>query len=78
VILAIIAKIGTAGGTGHVSIRWQHVRGMSMEGRNDGVQHVDRGGARAGLVAPDDKTFAYLMGRPRAPEGRRLEQALAY
>ncbi|MBV8089381.1 MAG: 3-isopropylmalate dehydratase large subunit, partial [Alphaproteobacteria bacterium] len=79
VILAIIAKIGTAGGTGHVfEYAGSTFREMSMEGRMTVCNMSIEAGARAGLVAPDDKTFAYLMGRPYAPKGAAWEQAVAY
>jgi 3-isopropylmalate/(R)-2-methylmalate dehydratase large subunit len=79
VILAIIAKIGTAGGTGHVfEYAGSAFRDMSMEGRMTVCNMSIEAGARAGLVAPDDKTFAYLMGRPYAPKGAAWEAAVAY
>jgi 3-isopropylmalate/(R)-2-methylmalate dehydratase large subunit len=79
VILAIIAKIGTAGGTGHVfEYAGSTFREMSMEGRMTVCNMSIEAGARAGLVAPDEKTFAYMMGRPYAPKGAAWEQALAY
>ncbi len=78
-ILAIIGKIGTAGGTGHViEYAGKAVRALSMEGRMTMCNMTIEGGARAGLVAPDEKTYAYLMGRPMAPKGAAWEQALAY
>jgi len=78
-ILAIIAKIGTAGGTGHViEYAGEAVRGLSMEGRMTLCNMTIEGGARAGLVAPDETTFAYLMGRPMAPKAGQWEQAAAY
>src|SRR5215469_11468461 len=79
VILAIIAKIGTAGGTGHVfEYAGSTFRDMSMEGRMTVCNMSIEAGARAGLVAPDEKTFAYLMGRPYAPKGALWERAIAY
>src|ERR1700733_9287332 len=79
VILAIIAKIGTAGGTGHVfEYAGSTFRDMSMEGRMTVCNMSIEAGARAGLVAPDDKTFSYLMGRAHAPKGAAWEQALTY
>src|SRR6201981_1677926 len=79
VILAIIAKIGTAGGTGHVfEYAGSTFREMSMEGRMTVCNMSIEAGARAGLVAPDEKTIAYVMGRPYAPKGAAWEQALAY
>ncbi|MGH7037413.1 MAG: 3-isopropylmalate dehydratase large subunit, partial [Stellaceae bacterium] len=79
VILAIIARIGTAGGTGHViEYAGSTIRGLSMEGRMTLCNMTIEGGARAGLVAPDETTFAYLKGRPYAPNGAAWETALAY
>src|SRR6266849_29741 len=79
VILAIIGKIGTAGGTGHViEYAGSTFRAMSMEGRMTVCNMTIEGGARAGLVAPDETTFAYVKGRPYAPKGAAWEQALAY
>ena len=79
VILAIIGEIGTAGGTGHViEYAGEVVRGLSMEGRMTVCNMSIEAGARAGLVAPDDKTYAYLAGRPMAPKGALWEQAVAY
>ncbi len=79
VVLAIIAKIGTAGGTGHVfEYAGSTFRDMSMEGRMTVCNMSIEAGARAGLVAPDDKTIAYVMGRPYAPKGAAWEQAVAY
>ena len=79
VILAIIGKIGTAGGTGHViEFAGSTFRAMSMEGRMTVCNMTIEGGARAGLVAPDETTFAYVKGRPYAPKGAAWEQALAY
>ena len=79
VILAIIGKIGTAGGTGHVfEYAGSTFRDMSMEGRMTVCNMSIEAGARAGLVAPDETTFAYLKGRPYAPKGAAWEQAVAY
>jgi len=79
VILAIIGKTGTAGGTRHViEYTGSTVRCLSMEGRMTLCNMTIEGGARAGLVAPDEKTFAYLKGRPYAPKGAAWEQAVAY
>ena len=76
-ILAIIAKIGTGGGMGHViEYRGEAIRNMSMEGRMTVCNMSIEGGARAGMIAPDDTTFAYLEGRPYAPSGALWEQAL--
>ncbi len=78
-ILAIIGKIGTAGGTGHViEYAGEAIRALSMEGRMTVCNMTIEGGARAGLIAPDASTFAYLMGRPMAPKGGQWEQAVAY
>jgi len=79
VILAIIAEIGTAGGTGHViEYAGSTIRGLSMEGRMTLCNMSIEAGARAGLVAPDETTFAYLRGRPHAPKGGAWEQAVTY
>jgi len=79
VILAIIGKIGTAGGTGHViEYAGSTIRGLSMEGRMTVCNMSIEAGARAGLIAPDDKTYQYLMGRPMSPKGAKWEAALAY
>jgi 3-isopropylmalate/(R)-2-methylmalate dehydratase large subunit len=78
VILAIIGSIGTAGGTGYVvEYTGSTIRGLSMEGRMTLCNMSIEGGARAGMVAPDDKTFAYIEGRPLAPTGDLLERAVA-
>jgi 3-isopropylmalate/(R)-2-methylmalate dehydratase large subunit len=77
--LAIIGKIGTAGGTGHViEYAGEAVRALSMEGRMTMCNMSIEAGARAGLVAPDETTFAYLKGRPMAPKDGQWEQAVAY
>ena len=77
VILAIIAKIGTSGGVGHViEYRGSAVRALSMEGRMTICNMSIEAGARAGMVAPDDTTFAFLEGRPSAPKGADWEGAL--
>ncbi|KPL53083.1 isopropylmalate isomerase [Prosthecomicrobium hirschii] len=79
IILAIIGEIGTAGGTGHViEYAGEAIRSLSMEGRMTVCNMSIEGGARAGLIAPDEKTFAYILGKPKAPTGEQLEQALAY
>ncbi len=79
IILAIIGEIGTAGGTGYVmEYAGEAIRSLSMEGRMTVCNMSIEGGARAGLIAPDEKTFAYIIGRPRAPQGEALERALAY
>ena len=79
VALAICGALGTAGGTGHVlEYRGPVIEALSMEGRMTLCNMSIEAGARAGLVAPDDKTFAYVAGRPRAPKGADLERALAW
>ena len=79
VALAIIGKIGTAGGTGFVmEYAGSTIRGLSMEGRMTVCNMSIEAGARAGLIAPDEKTFAYLEGRPLAPQGDAFDQAVAY
>jgi 3-isopropylmalate/(R)-2-methylmalate dehydratase large subunit len=79
VILAIIGKIGTAGGTGHViEFAGSIIRGLSMEGRMTVCNMTIEGGARAGLIAPDETTFAYIKGRPFAPKGEDFDQAVLY
>ena len=78
IILGIIARIGTAGGTGHViEYRGSTIESLSMEGRMTICNMSIEGGARAGMIAPDDVTFAYLEGRPNAPKGSEWEAALA-
>ena len=77
VVLAVIGRIGTGGGIGHViEYRGSAIRSLSMEGRMTVCNMSIEAGARAGMVAPDDTTFAYLDGRPAAPTGRAWEQAL--
>ena len=77
VILAVIGRIGTGGGMGSViEYRGSAIRSLSMEGRMTVCNMSIEGGARAGLVAPDDTTFAYLEGRPHAPKGTAWEEAL--
>jgi 3-isopropylmalate/(R)-2-methylmalate dehydratase large subunit len=78
VILGIIGRIGTAGATGHVvEYRGSAISALSMENRMTICNMSIEAGARAGMVAPDDKTYAYLEGRPHAPTGREWEHALA-
>ncbi|MGC9955056.1 MAG: 3-isopropylmalate dehydratase large subunit [Rhizomicrobium sp.] len=77
--LAVIARIGTAGGTGHViEYAGEAVRALSMEGRMTLCNMTIEGGARAGLVAPDETTFAYVAGRPRVPKAAAFEAAVRY
>ncbi len=79
VILAIMGRVGAAGGTGHVfEYTGDVVRAMSIEGRMTLANMSIEGGARAGLVAPDDTTFAYLKGRPMAPKGDEWDRAVAW
>lgn len=79
IVLAIIGKIGTAGGTGYVvEFAGEAIEALSMEGRMTVCNMTIEAGARAGLIAPDQKTFDYVMGRPRAPKAGAFEQALAY
>ena len=79
VVLAIIGKIGTAGGTGHViEFAGEAIRTLSMEARMTICNMSIEAGARAGLIAPDETTFEYLKGRPFAPKGAAWEQAVAY
>lgn len=78
VILAIIGKIGTGGGIGHIiEYRGSTIRALSMEGRMTICNMSIEAGAKAGMVAPDDKTFAYVEGRKHAPKGALWEEALA-
>lgn len=77
--LAIVGAIGTAGGTGSViEYAGEAIRGLSMEGRMTLCNLAIEAGARAGLVAPDQKTFDYMMGRPASPKGAAWEMALAH
>jgi 3-isopropylmalate/(R)-2-methylmalate dehydratase large subunit len=79
VILAIIGEIGTAGGTGHViEYAGEVIRALSMEGRMTVCNMSIEGGARAGMIAPDETTYAYIKGRPRAPKGKAWDMARAY
>jgi len=78
IALAVIGLIGTAGGTGYaIEFTGSTVRGLSMEGRMTLCNMVIEAGARAGMIAADDTTFAYLKGRPFAPQGAMWEQAVA-
>jgi 3-isopropylmalate/(R)-2-methylmalate dehydratase large subunit len=77
IILAIIGKIGIGGGTGHVAeYAGQAIRDLSMDGRMTVCNMTIEGGARAGMVAPDETTFAYLEGRPFVPRGREFQEAV--
>ena len=79
VVLAIIGKIGAAGGTGYViEFTGEVIRDLSIEGRLTVSNMSIEGGARSGLVAPDEKTFAYLKGRPMAPKGEEWDRAVAW
>src|SRR5687768_5965016 len=79
VILAIIGEIGTAGGTGHViEYAGDVIRSLSMEGRMTVCNMSIEGGARAGMIAPDETTYSYIKDRPRAPKGKAWEMARAY
>jgi 3-isopropylmalate/(R)-2-methylmalate dehydratase large subunit len=79
IILSIIGEIGTAGGNGHViEFAGDAIRALSMEGRMTVCNMTIEGGARAGLIAPDEKTFAYIKDRPRAPKGKAWDMALDY
>ena len=76
IILGVIGRIGTAGGTGYVvEYTGEAIRSLSMEGRMTVCNMTIEGGARAGMIAPDDKTFAYVEGRPHAPQGKAFERA---
>jgi 3-isopropylmalate/(R)-2-methylmalate dehydratase large subunit len=77
-VLAIIGRIGTAGGTGHaIEFGGSAIRALSMEGRMTVCNMAIEAGARAGMVAPDDTTFAYVRGRPFAPTGEQWDRAVA-
>ena len=79
IILAVIAKIGTGGGQGYVlEYRGEAIRALSVEGRMTVCNMSIEAGARAGMIAPDDATFAYLKGRPNAPAGADWDAAVAY
>jgi len=79
IILAIIGEIGTAGGTGHVlEYAGEAIRALSMEGRMTVCNMSIEGGARAGLIAPDEKAFEFLKGRPMAPKGEAWDAAMRY
>ena len=77
IVLAIIGEIGTAGGTGYViEYAGEAIRALSMEGRMTICNMSIEGGARAGLIAPDETTFAYVKDKPRAPKGKAWDMAL--
>ena len=79
IILAVIAKIGTGGGQGYVlEFRGSAIRALSMEGRMTICNMSIEAGARAGMVAPDETTFAYVKDKPHAPQGQDWEDAVAY
>ena len=79
IILAIIGEIGTAGGTGYViEYCGEAIEALSMEGRMTICNMSIEGGARAGLIAPDQRTFDYVKGRPKAPTGKAWDMALDY
>jgi 3-isopropylmalate/(R)-2-methylmalate dehydratase large subunit len=79
IVLAIIGKIGTAGGTGYViEYAGEAIRSLSMEGRMTVCNMSIEAGARAGLIAPDEITFAYLKGRPQSPKGTDWDKAVAF
>ncbi len=79
IILAIIGEIGTAGGTGHViEFAGEAIEALSMEGRMTVCNMTIEGGARAGLIAPDQKTFDYIKGKPKAPSGAAFDMAVEY
>jgi len=79
IVLAIIGKIGTAGGTGHViEYAGEAIRALDMAGRMTVCNMSIEAGARAGMIAPDDVTFTYVRGKPYAPKGEALDRAIAY
>ncbi|MDM8546928.1 3-isopropylmalate dehydratase large subunit [Candidatus Venteria ishoeyi] len=79
IVLAIIGKIGTAGGTGYaIEFAGEAIRALSVEGRMTVCNMAIEAGARAGMVAVDDKTIDYVKGRPYAPQGEQWTQAVAY
>src|SRR5262249_10215673 len=79
IIPAITGEIGTAGGTGHaIEYAGEAIRSLSMEGRMTVCNMSVEGGARAGFIAPDEKAFAYLKDRPRAPKGKLWDEAVRY
>jgi len=79
IILAIIGEIGTAGGTGYaLEYAGEAIRSLSMEGRMTVCNMSIEGGAKAGFIAPDEKAYAYLKDRPKAPKGKAWDQAMRY
>jgi 3-isopropylmalate/(R)-2-methylmalate dehydratase large subunit len=79
IVLAIIGRIGTAGGNGHViEYAGEAIRALDMAGRMTVCNMSIEAGARAGMIAPDETTFAYVAGKPYAPNGAALAQAIAY
>jgi 3-isopropylmalate/(R)-2-methylmalate dehydratase large subunit len=79
IVLAVIGEIGTAGGTGSViEFAGSAIRELSMEGRMTVCNMTIEGGARAGMIAPDEKAYAYLKGRPMAPKGKAWDEAVKY
>jgi len=79
IVLAIIGRIGTAGGTGHaIEYAGEAIRALDMAGRMTVCNMTIEAGARAGLIAPDETTFAYLEGRPRAPQGADWDRAVDF
>ncbi len=79
ITLSVIGRTGTAGGTGYViEYCGQAIEELSMEGRMTVCNMAIEGGARAGLIAPDEKTFAYVKGRPHAPKGAQWDAAMAW
>jgi 3-isopropylmalate/(R)-2-methylmalate dehydratase large subunit len=79
IVLAIIGKLGTAGGTGYViEYAGEAIMDLSIEGRMTVCNMSIEGGARAGLIAPDERTIAYFEGKPKAPKGEKWDAAVAY
>ena len=79
IILAIIGEIGTAGGTGYaLEYAGEAIRALSMEGRMTVCNMSVEGGAKAGFIAPDDKAYAYLKDKPKAPKGKAWDDAMRY
>ena len=79
IILAIIGEIGTAGGTGYaLEYAGEAIRALSMEGRMTVCNMSVEGGAKAGFIAPDEKAYAYLKDRPKAPKGKAWDEAMRY